>query len=190
MSGRGDATVSTYRFPEPWATAEIPGPRKAAIIPRPESLVAILRRANRRLLVAGSKALDRIEGVDTVELIRLLHSTKLFTIVASRNTAYRLEEVGIPTVASISVYELGDRLRDSSWTGFDGVGGYDLVGFIGFPYITLWLVLSGLKHFAPKISTISLDPYYHPHAYWSLPNVKGSEWYSFIKKVADSFGVM
>lgn len=182
--------MSVYRFPEPWATAEIPGPKKASILSRPESLVAILKRANRRLLVAGSKALDIVEGINTAELIRLLYSTKLFTVVASRNTAYKLEDLGIPLAASISVYELSDRLRDNSWTGFDGSGRYDLVVFIGFPYITLWLILSGLKHFASGLSTISLDPYYQPHASWSLPNVKGGDWYSFIKKVSDSFEVV
>ncbi len=178
--------MSMYRFPEPWATAEIPGPKKAAILSRPEALVAVLRRANRRLLVTGSKALDRVEGIDTIELIRILYSTRLFTVAASRNIASKLEDTGIPVAASISVYELGDRLRDTGWTGFDGFGRYDLAAFIGFPYITLWLVLSGLKHFAPGLSTISLDPYYQPHASWSLPNVKGDEWYSFIRKVSDS----
>ncbi|MCS7113133.1 MAG: carbon monoxide dehydrogenase beta subunit family protein [Nitrososphaerota archaeon] len=179
-----------YRFPEPWATAEIPGPKKAAILSRPESLVAIIKRSNRRLLAVGSKALDKVEGIDIVELIRLLSSTKLFTIVASRNIAYKLEGKGIPIAASISVYELGDRLRDGNWTGFDGGGKYGLTAFIGFPYITLWLVLSGLKHFAPSLSTVSLDPYYQPHASWSLPNVRGGEWYSFIKRVVDSLEVM
>lgn len=180
--------MSTYRFPEPWSTAEIPGPKKAFVVSRPEALAAAVKRAKRRLLALGSKTFDRVEGVQVSSLASKLASTGLFTVVASKSVAPRLEDVGLKIAAGVSVYELGDRLRDPGWIGFDGNGNYDLAVFLGFPYITLWLVLSGLKHFARKLTTISLEPYYQPHASWSLPNLKASDWISFIEKLASRLG--
>jgi acetyl-CoA decarbonylase/synthase complex subunit epsilon len=48
---------------------------------------------------------------------------------------------------------------------------YDLALFVGFPYYMEWTILSGLKHFAPNLKTITLDNYYQPHASWSFPNM-------------------
>jgi acetyl-CoA decarbonylase/synthase complex subunit epsilon len=38
------------------------------------------------------------------------------------------------------------------------------------------LVLSGLKHFAPDLKTMTLDNMYHPHASWSFANISVKDW--------------
>ncbi len=78
---------------------------------------------------------------------------------------------------------LGDRLRDPLWTGFDGKGQYDMVVFAGLPYYLEWLVLNGLKSFAMDLTTISLDRNYQPNASWSLGSMKEEEWKEVLDKI-------
>jgi acetyl-CoA decarbonylase/synthase complex subunit epsilon len=79
---------------------------------------------------------------------------------------------------------LGDRLRDPNWKGFDGEGQYDLVVFAGLPYYLEWLVLNGLKHFAAGLTTISFDASYQPNASWSLGTMREEEWKEVIDRIA------
>jgi acetyl-CoA decarbonylase/synthase complex subunit epsilon len=39
-----------------------------------------------------------------------------------------------------------------------------------------WTILSGLKHFAPHVRTLSLDNTYQPHASFSFSNISTEEW--------------
>jgi acetyl-CoA decarbonylase/synthase complex subunit epsilon len=77
---------------------------------------------------------------------------------------------------SISIFVLGDRLRDKNWKGFDGKGHYDTILLVGFPYYVEWLVESGLKSFAQGLRTISLDRSYQPNAEWSLGWMPEPDW--------------
>jgi acetyl-CoA decarbonylase/synthase complex subunit epsilon len=38
------------------------------------------------------------------------------------------------------------------------------------------MMLSTLKHFAPKLKTISIDRFYHPNAQFSLENLSPEKW--------------
>jgi acetyl-CoA decarbonylase/synthase complex subunit epsilon len=89
----------------------------------------------------------------------------------------------INNIHSISVMDLGNKLTDPNWDGLDGEGHYDLVIFAGFPYYIEWLVLSGLKNFAPELKTISLDSSYQPNASWSLTTMRNEKWKEFLKEV-------
>jgi len=87
-----------------------------------------------------------------------------------------------------ALLELAERLRDPSWTGLDGEGQHDLVILLGYHYYYSWLILSGLKSFAHgHLKTFSLDPYYQPHASYSLQNYALKErWVSFMKGMVAS----
>jgi acetyl-CoA decarbonylase/synthase complex subunit epsilon len=83
----------------------------------------------------------------------------------------------------MQLMNLGDRLRDPDWGGFDGRGSYDLVVFAGFTYYLEWLVLSGLKNFAMGLKTISLDRTYQPNAGWSMGLMTEKEWKDTLEKI-------
>jgi len=43
---------------EPWQTAEIPGPKKALVITKPEVVAAMIKRAKHPILIVGHKAAE------------------------------------------------------------------------------------------------------------------------------------
>jgi CO dehydrogenase/acetyl-CoA synthase epsilon subunit len=51
-----------------------------------------------------------------------------------------------------------------------------------------WLILSGLKSFARKLTTISLDRYYQPHASWSFPNISEKAWGENLSAIVKGLG--
>jgi acetyl-CoA decarbonylase/synthase complex subunit epsilon len=166
---------------EPWQTAEISGPKKAFVVSKPKVVSGMLKRSNRPLLVIGHESLkDEFDGKQLADYMINLAERVNMPIVATANIIGELTERGCDNVHSFSLIEIGERLRDPDWKGFDEKGQYDPVLMMGFPYYMSWLVLSGLKHYALRgdkyLTTISLDRYYHPHASWSFPNLSLEEW--------------
>jgi acetyl-CoA decarbonylase/synthase complex subunit epsilon len=51
-----------------------------------------------------------------------------------------------------------------------------------------WTILSGLKHFASNLKTISLDRVYQPHASWSFPNMSEKDWIQNLKLMLENVG--
>jgi acetyl-CoA decarbonylase/synthase complex subunit epsilon len=49
------------------------------------------------------------------------------------------------------------------------------------------LILSGLKHFAPDLRTMTIDNLYHPHASWSYPNAPLEDWAANLKVMTSKF---
>lgn len=171
---------------EPWQKAEIPGPLKALIIEKPRTAAGIIRHAKRPIMIFGSKIFE----VSSDELIKALIqiSQKINAdVVVTGGLIKKFDSRGYKGLYSMPAMELADRLRDKEWEGLDGKGNYDLAIFIGFRYYYAWLILSGLKHFArDNFKTLSLDPYYQPHATFSLYNMKLDEWNSYILAIRDS----
>jgi len=166
-------------------TAEIAGPKKAFIIPKPEVAASMIKRAKRPLLVVGSHSVNTKTGdgdlVDTaVKLIGKM------TVAATGHMVSEFLKRGVEGAYSIPLMNLGDRLRDPHWAGFDGEGQYDLVVFAGFPYYLEWLVLNGLKSFAMDLRTISLTRSYQPNASWSLGSMKEDEWKEVLDKIVST----
>jgi acetyl-CoA decarbonylase/synthase complex subunit epsilon len=175
--------------PEPWQTAEIPGPKKAHVITKPAVVVAMVKRAKRPIFIVGHKAVEVELGKEkTIDLaIRLAKSTEI-PVVATAHIVGEFIKRGFHPAAWLSVMDIGNRLKDPEWKGIDDQGQYDLAVFMGIPYYMEWLILSGLKHFAYKhLTTISLDRFYQPHATWSFPNTKIQEW---IKSLEDVIGML
>ncbi len=81
----------------------------------------------------------------------------------------------------MSATEIVSRLVDPEWMGVDGRGPHDMVLFVGLHYYIGVDIISGLKHFAPNLTTITLDNMYNPHASWSFPNTRVKDWVNNLK---------
>ena len=46
-----------------------------------------------------------------------------------------------------------------------------------------WTILSGLKHFAPHVKTMTLDNVYQPNANWSFGNISVKEWLENLRAI-------
>lgn len=163
-------------------TAEIPGPTKANVIPQPKVAASMIKKAERPLLVVGSKAPSIVtnDGDLVDSAIRLQKAG--ITVVATGTLAKTFMDRGTE-VYSMQFLNLGDRLRDPGWAGFDGKGPYDLVLFVGTLYYMEWLVLSGLKNFAQDLKTVSLGNAYQPNANWSMGSSPVKNWLAALDEI-------
>ena len=162
---------------ESWLTAEIGGPKKASVISKPEVADAIIKRAKRPVLIAGSIAPEiDLEDEKLIDFLIELAKKNHIAVVATAHTGRAFLERGFTPDAVMPAVDIGNRLADPDWKGIDGNGPYDLAIFAGLPYQMAWTILSGLKHFAPRLKTICLDNVYQPHASWSFPNISIKDW--------------
>ncbi|MBS7644942.1 MAG: CO dehydrogenase/acetyl-CoA synthase complex subunit epsilon [Candidatus Bathyarchaeia archaeon] len=172
---------------EPWQIAEVPGPKKALLIPKPDVAAALLKRSRRPLMIVGSEAVEELAADEPVlEYLIQISTAGGIPMAATMGAAGRLIGRGVKLAGYMPAMEIAERLRDGSWRGFDGEGPYDLAVFVGLPYYMGWLILSGLKHFAKGLITMSLDRFYQPHATWSLPNIPRDEWRKTVKALAEA----
>jgi len=154
------------------------------VIPKPEVFVAMVKRARRPILVAGHRTVEVTEGDLTIDFVIRIARALDIPIVATAHTVGQFVQRGIQPTAFMPAVDITNRLADPSWKGLDGQGPYDLVVFTGIPYYLEWLLLSGLKHFAPDLKTISLDRFYHPQASWSFGNVSLKDWSAYLQTIA------
>jgi acetyl-CoA decarbonylase/synthase complex subunit epsilon len=173
---------------EPWQCAEIAATKKANPITKPEVAVAIIKRAARPILIVGSNATERsMEGKQLIEyLINFAKASKV-PVVATAHMVGEFLKRGYQPAGFMSAMDIGNRLVDPAWQGIDGKGHPDLALFVGLPYYMEALILSGLKHFAPNLKTITLDNMHHPHASWSFPNGTLKEWANNLKVMTQKF---
>jgi acetyl-CoA decarbonylase/synthase complex subunit epsilon len=162
---------------EPWQCAEVAATKKANQITKPEVAVALIKRASHPILVVGSNATERwMKGKQLIDyLIEFAKASKV-AVVATAHMVGEFLKRGYKPASFMSAMDIGNRLVDPEWQGIDGKGHPDLVMFIGLPYYMEALILSGLKHFAPQLKTMTLDNLFHPHATWSYPNATLEDW--------------
>lgn len=172
---------------EPWQTAEVPGPKKAMVITNPQIVTALIRRSRNPVLIVGSMAPKlRLSEGDLVDYaIRLAESAGI-PISTSPSVLREFLGRGFKRVSAMPVVDIANRLADPSWRGLEGKGQHDLAMFLGFRYYVCWLILSGLKHFARDLKTISLEMHYQPHALWSFPNLSLDEWEKSLSTIIKS----
>jgi acetyl-CoA decarbonylase/synthase complex subunit epsilon len=173
---------------EPWQCAEISATKKANPIVKPEIAVAMIKKAQRPLLIVGSYATERwMEDKLLIDyLIEFADASKV-PVVATAHMVGEFLKRGYKPAAFMSAMDIGQRVVDPHWKGLDGKGGYDLVMFVGLPFYMEELILSGLMHFAPGQKTMTLDNLYHPHASWSFPNATLEEWAANLKVMTSKF---
>ncbi|MBX5321449.1 MAG: CO dehydrogenase/acetyl-CoA synthase complex subunit epsilon [Candidatus Bathyarchaeota archaeon] len=173
---------------EPWQTAEIPGPKKALVITKPEVVAAMIKRAKHPVLVVGYRAAEiEFEGGKLVDFIIEFSGKSGIPVVATAHMVSEFSKRGFKPASFMPAVDIGNRLVDPSWSGVDGKGQHDLALFVGLPYYMEWTILSGLKHFAQHLKTITLDNVYQPHANWSFPNISHEDWVKSLKVIIEKF---
>jgi acetyl-CoA decarbonylase/synthase complex subunit epsilon len=173
---------------EPWQCAEIAATKKANPIQKPEIAVAMIKRAIKPLLIVGSNATERwMEGKQLIDYIIDLANASKVPVVATAHMVGEFLKRGYKPAGFMPAMDIGQRVVDPTWQGLDGKGHPDLVMFVGLPYYMEALILSGLKHFAPDLKTMTLDNLYHAHASWSFPNATLEEWANNLKVMTSKF---
>ena len=174
---------------DPWQTAEIAGPKKALVILKPDVVVAMVKRSKRPIIVVGHLAVEDYErDVKMLDYAVQLSRSVEIPVVATAHTIKEFVNRGFQQATQMSAMDIGNRLRDTDWQGIDGNGPYDLALFMGLPYYMGFVILSGLKHFSPKLRTICLDRFYNPHASWSFPNLSIQQWYETFEEIVSKLG--
>ena len=173
---------------EPWQCAEIAATKKANPITKPEIAVALIKKAQRPLLIVGSNATERcMEGKQLIEyLIDFANASKV-PVVATAHMVGGFLKRGYQPAGFMTAMDIGQRIVDPTWQGLDGKGHPDLILIVGLPYYMESLLLSGLKHFAPDLKTMTLDNLFHPHASWSFPNATLEEWAANLTVMTSKF---
>jgi acetyl-CoA decarbonylase/synthase complex subunit epsilon len=173
---------------EPWQCAEIAATKKANPIQKPEIAVAMIKKAARPILVVGSNATERfMEGKPAIDFIINLANASKVQVVATAHMVSEVLKRGYEPAGFMNAMDIGNRLVDPEWQGLDGKGHPDLVLFVSLPYYMEALILSGLKHFAPDLRTMTLDNMYHAHASWSFPNATLEVWAENLKVMTSKF---
>jgi len=159
---------------EPWRIAEIPGPKKAAVIFKPEVIDAI-KWSKRPVMIVGHLAAEiALNDRKMIDYLIDFGKARRIPIIATCDTNRALLNRGYTQATIMTAVDAGHRLSDREWKGPDGKGPYDLAIFAGLPYYMEWTILSGLKHFAPHVRTISLkwSGRYYP-GLSTLPRISG-----------------
>ncbi len=173
---------------EPWQCAEIASTKKANPIMKPEVAVAMIKKAQRPILIVGSNATERhMEGRPLIDFLIDFANASKVPVVATAHMVGKFIERGYQPAAFMNAMDIGNRLVDPEWKGLDGKGHPDLVLLVALPYYVESLMLSGMKHFAPDLKTMTLDNLFHVHASWSFPNATLEEWANNLKVMTLKF---
>jgi anaerobic carbon-monoxide dehydrogenase, CODH/ACS complex subunit epsilon len=174
---------------ESWQTGEIPGPKKASLIVKPDIADAMIRRAKRPIMIVGHGILEyEVEGRRLIDCLIELAKKGKIPVVSTASTNKEFLSRGFKAAAILPAVDIANRLTDPAWKGIDGKDSYDLAIFVGLPYSMEWTILSGLKHFAPGVKTMTLDCVYQPNASWSFPNSTIKEWAASLKAIVANLG--
>ena len=167
-----------------WQTAEVGGPKKASVIVKPEVADAMIKRARHPVLIIGHLAAEiDLDDKKMIDFLLELAKKGDIPVIATGHTNRSLIKRGYHKAGILPAVEIGHRLCDPAWKGFDGKEPYDLAIFAGLPYYMEWTILSGLKHFASHLKTITLDNTYQPNASWSFPNLSVKDWLENLKAI-------
>ena len=174
---------------DPWQTAEIAGPKKAAVITKPAMARAVIHRAQHPVLLIGhSAALIDLGGRKLVDYLLDLARAQNIPVIATGHINRALRERGYTSAVIMPAVEAGHRIADPGWKGPVGKGPCDLAIIAGLPYPMAWTLLSGLKHAAPHTKTITLDNTYQPNANWSFANIPAKDWMENLVAIAADTG--
>jgi acetyl-CoA decarbonylase/synthase complex subunit epsilon len=128
-----------------------------------------------------------MEGRQLIDFLIDFAKASNVPVVATAHMVGEFLKRGYEPAGFMSAMDIGNRLVDPDWQGLDGKGHPDLAIFVGLPYYMEALILSGLKHFAPDLKTMTIDNLFHPHASWSYPNGSLDDWASNLKVMTSKF---
>jgi len=164
------------------------GVRTSRVVEDPKDIVKQIKKAQRPLLVIGPLTTKVTLG-DKLLIEYAIDIAKAgnIPICATATTKAKLLEFGVKPDSVYDVVEIVNALKDPNWKGVRGEGNHDLILFLGIRTDLANQGLSTLKHFAPHLSTITLCKYYHPHADYSLPNIrKDDQWKSILEGIIEN----
>jgi acetyl-CoA decarbonylase/synthase complex subunit epsilon len=145
-----------------------------------------ITRAKHPVLIIGHRAAEiNIDDKKMLDYLLELAQKGNIPVIATPHTNPALLERDYTKAGIMPVVEIGHRLTDPEWKGIDGKGPYDLAIFAGLPNYMESTILSGLKHFAPQIRTMTLDNTYQPHACWSFSNISVNAWLENLKAIIE-----
>jgi acetyl-CoA decarbonylase/synthase complex subunit epsilon len=170
---------------EPWQRAEVPGPKRALVITKPEVVLAMLKKAKNPILVVGHGAVETDwDGEKPIDCVIRMAKAGKIPVVATAHTVGEFLERGFRPTAWMSAMDIGNRLTDPEWSVSDKKAPHDLALILGIPYYMGWVIESGLKTFAPSLKTVSLGRFYQPHCTWSFPNLSVEDWRKNLETIA------
>jgi acetyl-CoA decarbonylase/synthase complex subunit epsilon len=170
---------------DPWQTAEVGGPKKAAVITKPAMAKAVISRARHPVLLLGNDAASiKIGDRKLVDYLLDLARANRIPVIATGHSNKALMDRGYTNALVLPAVEAGQRIADPRWEGPGGKGPCDLAIIAGLPYPMAWTLLSGLKHFAPHTKTITLDNTYQPNASWSFANISEKDWQENLEAIS------
>src|SRR4030067_3855364 len=120
---------------EPWQCAEVSATKKANPITKPEVAVAMIKKAQRPILVVGSNATESwMEGKQLIDYLIDLAKASKVSVVATAHMVGEFLKRGYEPAGFMSAVGIGKRRVDPEWKGIDGKGHPDLVLIVGLPY--------------------------------------------------------
>ncbi|MFX1254241.1 MAG: carbon monoxide dehydrogenase beta subunit family protein [Promethearchaeota archaeon] len=173
----------------PWELGNHPGPVRNAKELSASTLKRMIKTPENTLLIIGST--PDLLGPDgelkedarfVLEMTELLAKKKV-NIAATPGGYKVLTSRKISVVRHAGIVQLCKKLSDKDWDYFGQE--IKVVIIAGLPHYLQSQALSALRHNAPHLKTISLDPYYSPNADFSSPTIvprKKEEWFKELKE--------
>jgi CO dehydrogenase/acetyl-CoA synthase epsilon subunit len=157
---------------EYWLYGDIPpGPIKASVITDVKTVPDIVKKYKSKLLAIGSQLtrLSELVASDLVDrVISIALGMNAWISTSSPAIVKALDAMGIGNYDITFLLELVQRVSRR---------GVELMVLIGYPYSYEWLILNYLKHYAPAVKTLTLEPYAQPNATWTLASLPLPMWY-------------
>jgi acetyl-CoA decarbonylase/synthase complex subunit epsilon len=161
------------------------GVKSAMVLDSAPDYAALIKQANRPLLVLGPKLPEEsLGGKLLLEWALEIAKAANLPICATAHVKGKLVPLGIKPDSEYDAVEIVNHLKDPKWQGVKKEGSHDLVIFFGFRTDFGNQSLSVLKHFAPHLRTMTLCKYVFPNADYSLPNFrKDEDWQTFLEEL-------
>jgi acetyl-CoA decarbonylase/synthase complex subunit epsilon len=161
------------------------GVKSAIILDNAAEYAALIKQAQRPLLVLGPKLLEEsLGGRLLLEWALEIAKAANLPICATAHVKGKLVPLGVKPESELDAVEIVNNLKDAKWQGVKKQGNHDLVIFFGFRTDFGNQSLSVLKHFAPHLKTMTLCKYVFPNADYALPNLrKDEDWQKFLEEL-------
>src|SRR4030065_800593 len=120
---------------EPWQCAEVSATKKANPINNPEIALAMIKKAQRPILVVGSNATERwMEGKLLIDYLIDFAKASKVPVVATAHMVGEFLKRGYAPAGFMSAMDIGNRLVDPEWQGIAGKGHPDQAMFCSFTF--------------------------------------------------------
>ena len=161
------------------------GVKSAIILDNAAEYAALIKQAQRPLLVLGPKLLEEsLGGRLLLEWALEIAKAANLPICATAHVKGKMVPLGVKPESELDAVEIVNSLKDAKWQGVKKQGNHDLVIFFGFRTDFGNQSLSVLKHFAPHLKTMTLCKYVFPNADYALPNLrKDEDWQRFLEEL-------